>query len=663
MLKNKIERIILIFTVLAATVACSGKKEEPDPNALDISGIELPSVIEAKSGAEIAVTDRNGNIRTSDVVVFNSVTENGGFDCAVVKTDSKSFTFKLNPKINSGRYICHIKRGLSDKTVGVTNIKILSATEVDPGDGTIYGTVTCEGAAIKDVVVSDGVEVVTTDKDGIYRINSGKATGYVFISIPSGYAVPTKGILPIFHHILEKGAGEPERVDFTLTRTSNEKHTVLVMGDIHLANRNNDRVEFKKFTTDVMKYKEEHPGEVIYGLTLGDMTWDAYWYTNNYYFPNYLSDMNSVVSGIPVFHTIGNHDHDMKAAGDILTIVDYVKDIAPNYYSFNLGKVHYIVLDDILCTNDGSGTSDSRKYSEKITDAQYAWLKKDLQFVDKNTPVVVSMHAPIFRDNSSTYGITPHAGLTGWSTLVNCFTGYKTVHFLTGHTHRSLNVDRTSTSNYFEHNAGAVCASWWWSQKCSTGFDVCTDGTPGGYLVWKVDGTDFKWQYKGTKENLDYQFRSYDLNNVCFDASMVNTWVPEGSDWAKNRFVELYASRFPKSSANEILLNIWDYDPSWTIKLVEKTSSGDKELTWSQVQTLDPLHIICLSAKRLNSSSVTSDPSFLTNLSSHLFKAKASAPGTTIEITVTDRFGNVYRETMTRPKTFSLGSYKTGYAK
>ena len=52
---------------------------------------------------------------------------------------------------------------------------------------TIYGTVECNGSPLEGVVVSDGVEVVKTDKKGVYNITSDKKTGYVFISIPSGY--------------------------------------------------------------------------------------------------------------------------------------------------------------------------------------------------------------------------------------------------------------------------------------------------------------------------------------------------------------------------------------------------------------------------------------------------------------------------------------------
>lgn len=56
---------------------------------------------------------------------------------------------------------------------------------------TVYGKVLCEGVGVPDVVVSDGCEVVRTDADGVYQMASQKRHGYVFISVPSGYEVPS----------------------------------------------------------------------------------------------------------------------------------------------------------------------------------------------------------------------------------------------------------------------------------------------------------------------------------------------------------------------------------------------------------------------------------------------------------------------------------------
>lgn len=653
---------LFLSTLLLAAVAiasCDGKDPVKD-DSIDVSGISLPSSIEAKRGESISITDSKNSVKQGDVITLASMSGGGSFDCTVAAAGGGSFSFTLPQGITTGRYVMHIKRGSEDKTAGVLNVRVKEDYDIEPGNSNLYGLVSCDGKGVPGVVVSDGVEVVKTDANGVYHITSLKELGYVFISIPSGYEAPQTGILPKFHTILTGPKTEPERADFTLTKVSNDKFKIAVIGDIHLADRNNDRTEFYKFTADIRDYKAANPNEKIYGLTLGDMTWDRYWYSNSYYFPQYLADMNSEahgVDGLPVFHTIGNHDHDMNAAGDFDTELKYVRDIAPTYYSFNIGKVHFIVLDDILCTNSGTG---DRTYDERLDDAQNTWLKKDLATVAKTTPIVVTMHAPIYHDNSAGSSITPTMSAK-FSSFFSNFAGYSVVHLITGHTHRILNVDATTSgSNYFEHNDGAVCATWWWTQKYNK-VNVGTDGAPGGWELWEVDGTSFKWQFRATKEDPSFQMRSYDLNNICFDKSTVATWLPKGSAWAQGDFVSRYGSFFPKRSDNKVLLNIWNYDPKWTIKVTEKTASGDKQLSVKQVKGYDPLHIAAMSVTRYNDATLTEAPSFISVLTTHLFEVQASSATSTLEIEVKDRFGNVYHETMTRPKEFSVAAYRTNY--
>ena len=63
-----------------------------------------------------------------------------------------------------------------------------------------------------------------------------------------------------------------------------------------------------------------------------------------YQLPNYKELMKNFPC--PVFNVIGNHDNDPKVVGDYFTELPFKQHIAPTYYSFNIGDVHYIVLDN-----------------------------------------------------------------------------------------------------------------------------------------------------------------------------------------------------------------------------------------------------------------------------------------------------------------------------
>ena len=127
------------------------------------------------------------------------------------------------------------------------------------------------------------------------------------------------------------------------------------------------------------------------------------------------------------------------------------------------------------------------------------------------------------------------------------------------------------------------------------------------------------------------------------DASADNTY--------KNAFNELASTWSSTSTDNEVYINIWNYDPQWKI---EVTENGTK-LDVTKVTVYDPLHLVTYSAPAMKSST---KPTFKTTTTSHMWKVKASNSSSTLEITVTDRFGNVFKESMKRPKTFSVETYK-----
>ena len=656
-MKNVLKYLLLALIAVSQLFACGGSDDEKTPaDNFDVQ-FTVPGSVDVTEGSECTFAVRGGGGKsplTTDTFILES--DAGiSYVCPIVNTTSDSFTVRLADGCETGYYKVFVKRDARKKSFGRIYINIVEDIDFKPDAGTtVYGIVSSAGVGVENVVVSDGAEVTVTNEKGIYQLKSAKKWGYVFISVPSGYEVPSVGVLPQFHRALKNSADVVERADFKLEKVDGQdSYKIFMLGDMHLANRTGDLGQFAQFTSDLTDYMTRHKGEKMYALTLGDMTWDLYWYSNSYYFPQYLNTINSQIKNLQIFHTMGNHDNDFQTRSDYDAAVKYVDQICPTYYSFNIGKVHYVVMDDIDCSSyDGT---ESRNYVKSLSAEQLDWLAKDLSHVAKTTPVVVAMHAQVFYPTTSGFKIDHDQVNT--LRLFDILDGY-TVRFVTGHTHKLFNVTPDAPivdgHNFREYNSGSVCASWWWSGNLTPGIHIGTDGTPGGYGIWDVTGTDFQCLYKSTGWPEEYQFRSYDLNNVHFSMADVPLMPSDISASVKNAYMQ-YVNAYPQNNDNEVLINIWNWNSDWTLSVVDENR---KTLPYTEVWAYDPLHIAALSVKRFNNAGLKSTPSFITDKFTHFFKVKADDADTDLVITVKDEFGNEWTENMQRPKAFSTDAYR-----
>jgi len=655
-MKNVLKYLLLALIAVSQLFACGGSDDEKTPaDNFDVQ-FTVPGSVDVTEGGEctFAVSGGGKSPLTTDIFILES--DAGiSYVCPIVNTSSDSFTVRLADGCETGYYKVFVKRDARKKSFGRIYINIVEDIDFKPDAGTtVYGIVSSAGVGVENVVVSDGAEVTVTNEKGIYQLKSAKKWGYVFISVPSGYEVPSVGVLPQFHLALKNSADVVERADFKLEKVDGQdSYKIFMLGDMHLANRTGDLGQFAQFTSDLTDYMTRHKGEKMYALTLGDMTWDLYWYSNSYYFPQYLNTVNSQIKNLQIFHTMGNHDNDFQTRSDYDAAVKYVDQICPTYYSFNIGKVHYVVMDDIDCSSYDGSTS--RNYVKSLSAEQLDWLAKDLSHVAKTTPVVVAMHAQVFYPTTSGFKIDHDQVNT--LRLFDILDGY-TVRFVTGHTHKLFNVTPDAPivdgHNFREYNSGSVCASWWWSGNLTPGIHIGTDGTPGGYGIWDVTGTDFQCLYKSTGWPEEYQFRSYDLNNVHFSMADVPLMPSDISASVKNAYMQ-YVNAYPQNNDNEVLINIWNWNSDWTLSVVDEKR---KTLPYTEVWAYDPLHIAALSVKRFNNAKLTQTPSFITDKFTHFFKVKADDADTDLVITVKDEFGNEWTENMQRPKAFSTDAYR-----
>ena len=650
--------LFAILSVLLASVACERDNTReirlPAAETVWITGVQLPvDEVVAAVGETFEVRGQG----FGDKDVFQLVVEGGSTEKAYflpMEAAADKAVVTIPQGLPDGTYAAVVRRAEQEQRLGQLSVRIrnvyVQEELPDIAGMNVKGVVRDKnGNPLSGVAVSDGVEIVTTDEEGRYYFYSDKSLGRVFISLPSGYMPETVMNIPQISRRFMATNLSVEQFDFTLRPVAHDRCVLIASTDYHLARRNNDLEQFRDFVNDVNRFilTEQRP---VYVLTMGDLTWDEYWYKNYFTLSDFITEMKDL--NTVAFHCIGNHDHDPYYTEDLAATRQWRDLVMPAYYSFNIGKSHFVCLDDIVYVNNGGavGTIGDKSYHNYVSEDQIAWLKKDLALVeDKAAPLFIMMHAPLAYPNAS-FGNTYYDEARARE-LLACFEGFSEVHVLTGHSHDNRNCQLTDA--VMDHNTGAVCACWWWSDVYS-GRHICKDGTPGGYAVYELEDRDLTWYYKGTGISRDVQFRTYDMNKLWLDPETYlddRTITVDGTpvtirDWFSQ---QAYGRSFNRlRSDNCVYINCWNWDPEWKIEVVEE---GRGSLAVKRLWEYDPLHLITYVIPRLNKGS---RPSFTANKMGHLFSVQASDPSSTLHITVTDRFGRVYTETMKRPKNFNV---------
>lgn len=548
-------------------------------------------------------------------------------------------------------------------TLNAGRIRPLNVAMSLPKDVTVYGRVLCGSTPVAGVAVTDGLEVTTTDAAGYYYLNSTKLHGMVYMSIPSGYTVKRGyGAVPQFHRYTVKPAKTPERLDFELLDDGDQtNHTMLLIGDLHLMGvsntgheSNNNLRQFKVLADEINEYVAQNVGSKIYAMTLGDMTWDCYWIWNKFKIPDYLEHSDRIK--INVFTTAGNHDNDCTILSDWECMAEWRKYYGPNYYSLNIGNVHYISLDNVITKN--GGTIETRGYNCGLTDQMVAWLKNDLALVDKSTPIVVTMHIPLLNRKAKTYSSAD--GDMQTYQIIDAFKEYTDVTYFSAHSHtlysnvneKVFNWNYLSYQPIKEYNVGAGCADFWGSGYVNPDLLISRDGSPGGYRIMKVNGKAKQVSYKATGKVYDYMFRVYDRNSIHITSAK---YIPNAGPNHRAEYEKYLDEYANASTANNIYIMVWDWHDGWNISVKE----GTKNLDYYQCSDYrDPLYMISSMVTRCNKADSGEFTLDMTPLySGNMFIAKASSATSTVTITVTDPNGRSQTQVIKRPRPFNIVEY------
>ncbi len=493
------------------------------------------------------------------------------------------------------------------------------------------------------VRVSNGLDVVRTGADGRYRLSVDDET-ILFITKPSGYATPVDGHqLPKFYYV-HQPAGTPiplrypgiaptgplpESVDFALVRQQEPaRFEAILLSDTQ-----------PQTNAEVDYIRDEIVPELIgtearFGMTMGDILFD-----DMSMFPRF----NAIIAriGVPWYNVPGNHELNLDAPDDRYSLETFKRVFGPPYYAFEYGNALFVVLDNIYYK--GNGESDpgdvrgSGGYESKLTERQLEWLERELAFVPKDKLVFLAMHAPLATRAAPGSDTSGNPG--NRRELMQLLSGRPNLYAVAGHTHTTEHHyfgkdEGFSGPGTFHHHILATVAGAWWSGPFDErGIPVAEqwDGTPNGYHVLTVDGSELNIRYKAAGFAADYQMR------ILFD---VAHWGLEADGIRDYRMGELFDGRLSVDEvpAAEIIVNLFDGGPR---SKVEFTIAERPYAPMTRVRRADP-HTV-----ELYHRNAASKKSWVDAIpSTHIWSADLPddlGPGTyTLSVRAVDEFGRTH---------------------
>lgn len=225
------------------------------------------------------------------------------------------------------------------------------------------------------IMVSDGLNVVKTEKDGRFTLPGHEKERFIFITTPSGYKTDNR------HYIrIDKSTAS---YDFGLQPYNagirkDGSHSYIQITDTEIFNTQGH----EDWINNLRNYAANE--EVAFIMHTGDIC-----YENG--LKEHIRLMNTTNMNRPVFYSIGNHDLVKGEYGEQLFESIY----GPVFYSFDFGNVHYLVTPML-----------GGDYKPSYTKADvYKWLKNDLAQIKPGTPVMVFSHDLLTYADEFIYGI------------------------------------------------------------------------------------------------------------------------------------------------------------------------------------------------------------------------------------------------------------------
>jgi hypothetical protein len=377
--------------------------------------------------------------------------------------------------------------------------------------GTVYEDFNTDGKkdrnepGIAEVCVSNGINVTKTDRFGNYSlpVDNDKI---IFVIKPSEYSFPLDSFNQPQFYYNHKPLGSPKlqyagvkptgnlpkQINFGLRKKDfNQNFKILVFGDPQPYNLK----EVEYFYQGIVK-ELENVQNVEFGLSMGDLVGD-----NLDLFVPYKNVVKKV--GIPWHNVMGNHDENYDVVSDTLSDESFEREFGPANYSFNEGKVHFIILDDILYPDprDGKG------YWGGFREEQFKFIENDLKYVPEDHLVVLAFHIPISEFEGDDPFNDEHR-----NRLFKLLKDFPHTLTISAHTHWQSQDFFTAKEGWLQEgrhhhlNVGASCGDWYSGRLNDNGVPASTmrDGTPKGYGFLNFTDNSYTFDYKVAGKPSDY---------------------------------------------------------------------------------------------------------------------------------------------------------------
>ncbi len=476
--------------------------------------------------------------------------------------------------------------------LAVQNAKAAEATGIVYHDVNTSGTYDAGDKPLEGVKVSNGEDVVRTDRSGRYRLPIGEDS-ILFVIKPRNWRTPFNAQnLPRFHYI-HKPQGSPaskypgvaptgplpKSVDFPLyPQQEPGKFKTILVAD----SQTRTHAELGYYAHDIVESLVGTDAAFVIGL--GDIVHDDLSLLEP------INEINATV-GIPWYNVIGNHELNHDSKNDRFSDETFERFYGPPYYSFDYGPVHFVALDDIEWYSPGpNGRPAGMRAS--LGEKQLHFLENDLLSTPDDQLVVLTMHAPF-------EGFTEKERQQLFRMIEkkpHCIS-------IAAHYHRQIHhfydtKDGWQGSKPHHHMLTVAASGSWWSGRLDERgipHTMMSDGAPNGYAIMTFEGTDYQLDFRAAGRPADYQ---------------MEIMAPDAVPIDRLAETDVYVNVFDGSERSRVRVR-WDDRSEWI------------NLTWTEEISPNYRAAVAFEETIHKEQAFKKLPAF--KLSSHLWKGKLPA--------------------------------------